>query len=114
MPTFSYNFFWRLGSVPLVLLGLLMPFSVFGEEGREPAVKPAANDDSYVTEKKGNTTIKYKKKTTYDFEGANIDGIYNKPAGSYISNIKDVKGRSIIRIRENFDVEVSDSVRQMK
>ena len=71
-------------------------------------------ESDYVTEKKGNTTIKYKKKTTYDFEGANIDGLYNKPSGSYISNIKDVKGRSIIRIRENFDVEVSDSVRQMK
>ncbi len=98
MPTFLI----RIGSTILVLVGLLMPFSVFGAES------------DYVTEKKGNTTIKYKKKTTYDFEGANIDGLYNKPSGSYISNIKDVKGRSIIRIRENFDVEVSDSVRQMK
>jgi len=106
----------HIGSVILTLLGLLAPLPVFGEDEREPAAKaaPQGNDSDYVTEKKGNTTIKYKKKTTYDFEGANIDGVYNKPSGSYISNIKDVKGRSIIRIRENFDVEVSDSVRQMK
>ncbi len=104
----------QIGSILLTLLGLLAPLSVFGDD-REPAKAPAAgNDSDYVTEKKGNTTIKYKKKTTYDFEGANIDGLYNKPSGSYISNIKDVKGRSIIRIRENFDVEVTDSVRQMK
>lgn len=113
MQASSYKNFWALGSALLVLIGLLMPVSVFGDEEREPSNK-SAGDDSYITEKKGNTTIKYKKKTTYDFEGANIDGVYNKPAGSYISNIKDVKGRSIIRIRENFDVEVSDSVRQMK
>ena len=78
--------------------------------------KPSSKEDSgeYVIEKKGGTTIKYKKKTTYDFEGASIDGIYNKPSGSYISNIKDVKARSIIRIRENFDAEVIDSARQLK
>ncbi len=111
----------KLSSLIVILLGLLAPFSVFGDEDREPTAKSAPKSSSnsldsgdYVTEKKGNTTIKYKKKTTYDFEGANIDGVYNKPSGSYISNIKDVKGRSIIRIRENFDVEVSDSVRQMK
>lgn len=68
----------------------------------------------YVTEKRGDTTVKYKKKTTYDFEGASIDGLYNKPSGSYISNIKDVKAKSIIRIRENFDAEVNDSGRLIK
>lgn len=73
-----------------------------------------ANDADMVTEKRGDTTIKYKKKTTYDFEGASIDGLYNKPSGSYISNIKDVKAKSIIRIRENFDPEVNDSARLIK
>jgi hypothetical protein len=69
----------------------------------------------YVTEKRSDgTTVKYKKKTTYDFEGSSIDGVYNKPSGSYISNIKDVKAKSIIRIRENFDAEVIDSSRLMK
>lgn len=89
-----------------------------------PRVAPKASSTSpvgkreegdFILEKRPDgTTVKYKKKTTYDFEGANIDGLYNKPSGSYISNIKDVKGKSIIRIRENFDAEVLDSSRLIK
>lgn len=89
----------------------------YGEE--EGAAAPSAGassggSDSFVTEKRDGKTFKYKKKTSYDFEGASIDGVYNKPAGSYISNIKDVKARSIIKVRENFDAEVSDSARQVR
>jgi hypothetical protein len=77
---------------------------------------PVKRDEGdFIVEKRNDgTTVKYKKKTTYDFEGANIDGLYNKPSGSYISNIRDVKGKSIIRIRENFDAEVQDSARLIK
>ena len=72
-------------------------------------------DEDFVTEKRSDgTTVKYKKKSSYDFEGANIDGLYNKPSGSYISNIKDVKGKSILRIRDSFDAEVGDSARLLK
>ena len=72
-------------------------------------------EGDFVIEKRSDgTTVKYKKKTSYYFEGANIDGLYNKPSGSYISNIKDVKGKSIIRIRENFDGEVIDSSRLLR
>ncbi len=71
-------------------------------------------EGDFVIEKRGDKTIKYKKKTSYDFEGANIDGLYNKPSGSYISNIKDVKAKSILRIREHFDAEVIDSSRLVK
>lgn len=75
----------------------------------------ATDSGEYVTEKRSDgTTVKYKKKTSYDFEGVGIDGIHNKPSGSYVSNIKDVKAKSIIRMRENFDAEVIDSSRQMK
>lgn len=84
-----------------------------GTGSGEPAGKREEGD--FVVEKRGDgSTVKYKKKTAYDFEGANIDGIYNKPSGSYISNIKDVKAKSIIRIRENFDAEVIDSNRILK
>lgn len=71
-------------------------------------------EGDYVIEKRGDKTIKYKKKTTYDFEGSNIEGVYNKPQGSYISNIKDVRGRTVLRIRENFDSEVVDSARLVR
>jgi hypothetical protein len=82
-------------------------------EASAPAAAPS-DDTGYVTEKRDGKTVKYKKKATYDFDGASIDGVYNKPSGSYISNIRDVKGRSIIRIRENFDAEVIDSGRLVK
>lgn len=71
-------------------------------------------EGDFVIEKRGGKTIKYKKKTSYDFDGASIDGMYNKPSGSYISNIKDVKAKSILRIRENFDAEVLDTARSVK
>jgi hypothetical protein len=74
----------------------------------------AEDDDGFTVQKQGDKTIKFKKKTSYDFEGASIDGVYNKPAGSYISNIKDVKARSIIKVRENFDAEVLDSARHVR
>jgi hypothetical protein len=72
------------------------------------------SDNGYVVQKKGRTTIKYKKKNSYDFEGANIDGIYNKPSGAYISNLKDVKARSILFVKKNFDAEVIDSARLVR
>ncbi len=90
------------------------PKSVPPSDVKTPSAS-SGNDSDMVTEKRSDgTTVKYKKKTSYDFEGASIEGLYNKPSGSYISNIKDVKGKSIIRIRENFDAEVIDSSRQLK
>jgi hypothetical protein len=93
----------------------------FAEDKTVPVVPPSEgggarkDEGDYVIEKRTDgSTVKYKKKTSYDFEGANIDGLYNKPSGSYISNIKDVKAKSIIRIRENFDPEVVDSARSVK
>jgi len=108
----------------LVALALGVCFSSRAETPSQPGEsappKPAEagqkeETGDFVTEKRSDgTTVKYKKKTSYDFEGSSIEGLYNKPSGSYISNIKDVKGRSIIRIRENFDAEVIDSSRLLK
>lgn len=97
-----------------VVVGLLL--CVFAEPSHaERRRRSKKTSDGYVTEKrKDGTTVKYKEKTSYDFEGFGVDGIYNKPSGSYISNIKDVKARTIIRIRKNFDSEVVDSARMLK
>jgi hypothetical protein len=121
------NYFWLL---VVFVFAAAMALQVRGEDPEPPKAESSAGGakvtvggngqavgggDDYITEKRSDgTTVKYKKKTSYDFEGANIDGIYNKPAGSYISNIKDVKAKSIIRIRENFDAEVTDSARLLK
>lgn len=98
----------------LILLAFALPVRAEEEEKRNPDAK-SGDDSGYVIKKrKDGTTIKYKKKTTYDFEGTSVEGIYNKPSGSYISNIKDVKAKTIMRIRKNFDTEVVDSARMVK
>jgi len=98
---------------------------VFAKKQKSP-VKPGdvpnsgrpvgkSEEGDFIIEKRSDgSVVKYKKKTTYDFEGTGIEGLYNKPSGAYISNIKEVKGKSIIRIRENFDAEVIDSARMLK
>lgn len=115
------KFLFSPRTAPILFFGFL--FSIVGAtpslaQKKEPAAAPPAaamEGGDFVTEKRSDgTTVKYKKTTKYDFEGDNIDGNYNKPSGSYISNIKDVKAKSIIRIRENFDAEVIDSSRLMK
>ena len=105
----------------LVAIAFVASISCFAEDDlaseRTPSTGKASRSEEgdYVIEKKADgTKVKYKKKNTYDFEGDSIEGLHNKPSGSYISNIKDVKGRSIIRIRENFDAEVVDSSRLLK
>ncbi len=95
----------------ILMVGIL--WVAVGVSEKNKSGSSGGNDD-YVVKKKGNTTIKYKKKTTYDFEGLNLDGMYNKPSGAYVSNIKDVKAKTIIRMRENFDNEVSDTTRMLK
>jgi hypothetical protein len=107
-----------------ILLGLVLGMTASfcaHAASKKPAQRgssaPTSSRDAgdFVIEKRSDgSTVKYKKKNTYDFEGVGIDGIHNKPSGSYVSNIKDVKARSIIRMRENFDAEVIDSSRQMK
>lgn len=83
-------------------------------EAKKGGVKRSEEGDYIIEKRSDGTTIKYKRKNTYDFEGADIEGLFKRPSGSYISNIKDVKGKSIIRIRQNFDPEVIDSVRLVK
>jgi hypothetical protein len=69
---------------------------------------------NYVTEKRSDgSTVKYKKKTSYDFEGLGVEAMADKPTGAYISNIKDVKAKTLIQIRKDFDAEVNESARQM-
>lgn len=95
--------------------------SAFADKGKKtPAINSSrpmgkSEEGDYIVEKRSDgTVVKYKKKTSYDFEGTGIEGLYNKPSGAYISNIKQVKGKSIIRMRENFDAEIIDSSRLLK
>ena len=99
----------------LLLCGVVFSGLAIAGPPANKTIPSQSEEAGYVVEKRSDgTTVKYKKKTTYDFEGASIDGIYNKPSGAYVSNIKDVKGRSVIHVRENFDTEVVDSARLLQ
>ena len=96
-------------------LALLLSLAAFSTTALAEKKKGRREEGDFIIEKrKDGTTVKYKKKNVYDFEGTDIEGLFKRPSGSYISNLKGVKGRTIIRIRKNFDAEVSDSVRLVK
>lgn len=97
----------------LFTLMLLVGF-VFVAPAQAERKKQTVKGDYVIETRKDGTKVKYKKKTVYDFEGADIEGLFKRPSGSYISNLKNVKGKSIIRIRRDFDKEVIDSVRLLK
>jgi hypothetical protein len=102
-------------SACVIGIALLGVSTSWADDKKAKPSSGSSEEGGFVTEKrKDGTTIKYKKKTTYDFEGTNVEGLYNKPSGSYISNIKDVKAKTIMRIRKNFDAEVIDSARMVK
>ena len=56
----------------------------------------------------GNT--RYQKTTTIDFEGDTIEGDLTKPDGEYVEARKKVKHSNLIRIREDFQDLVLQSV----
>lgn len=98
----------------VLLLSQLSFNGVLYGKGPEPSGGKKEEGDFVIEKRKDGSTVKYKKKNVYDFEGAEVQGLYKRPSGSFISTMKDVKGRSIIRMRENFDHEVVDSVRMLK
>lgn len=98
----------------VVLVFLIVSPLALAENQKPRPVGKTEEGDFIIEKRPDGSVVKYKKKTSYDFEGTGIEGLYNKPSGAYISNIKQVQGKSIIRIRENFDAEVIDSSRLVK
>ena len=52
----------------------------------------------------------YKKKTVVSFEDDTIDGDLTRPDGAYVESRKRVRHSNLIRIRDNFDTEIMNSV----
>ena len=81
----------KLGLGCLVLLGIII------------FVAPAVADD-----------LKFRKKTVIDFEDALLEGELKKPAGSYITERREMKFKNLIKARTNFDQEMYKSVYVLK
>jgi hypothetical protein len=58
--------------------------------------------------------IKYKEREEIDFEGVDVQGELVKPAGQLLMDAKKIQFNPLIRLRENFDVEMKQSVDEVK
>ena len=56
----------------------------------------------------------YKKRTEIDFEALDITGEMIKPQGSVIIERKRAEFNPLIKIREDFNYEISNSIREIK
>jgi len=61
----------------------------------------------------GEGNVRYNKTTTIDFEDDTIEGDLTKPDGEYVEARKKVQHSNLIRIREDFEDKVMQSVGEL-
>ena len=59
-------------------------------------------------------TVTYKKKTEIDFEGVDISGELVKPQGALLLDRKRASFNPLIKLRADFNPEISTSVTEIK
>jgi hypothetical protein len=62
---------------------------------------------------KGGGNVRYEKSTSIDFEDDTIEGDLSKPDGEYVEARKKVQHSNLIRIREDFEEKVMQSVGEL-
>ena len=80
----------------------LIVFSLFAT----PAFAQDVDEDGNI--------ITYKKKTEIDFEGVEVEGELVKPQGALLLERKKASFNPLIQLRENFNIEMNQSVNQIK
>ena len=58
--------------------------------------------------------VKYKERTVIDFEGVDVTGELVKPQGQLLLDRKRANFNPFIRLREDFNVEMRQSIDEMK
>ncbi len=86
------------------LLMLCVMFSVAPAFAQEEGAKEGGG---------GEGNVRYNKTTTIDFEDDTIEGDLTKPDGEYVEARKKVKHSNLIRIREDFQDKVMQSVGEL-
>lgn len=84
----------------LMLCAVLMVFPAFAQEGGGSSGGGEGN-------------VRYEKTTTIDFEDDTIEGDLTKPDGEYVEARKKVKHSNLIRVREDFQDKVMQSVGEL-
>ena len=72
------------------------------------AAPAVAQDDE------GSDDVRYKKKTEIDFEDVSVDGELKKPHGAYLLDKRQSSFNPLIRLKENFNLEMIESVNQIR
>ena len=58
--------------------------------------------------------VRYKKRTEIDFEDVSVDGELKKPHGAYLLDKRQSSFNPLIRLKENFNEEMVNSVNQVR
>jgi len=58
--------------------------------------------------------VRYKKKTEIDFEDVGVDGELKKPHGAYLLDKRQSTFNPLIRLKEDFNDEMIESVNQVR
>ena len=67
-----------------------------------------------VAQDEDSANVRYKKKTEIDFEDVSVDGELKKPHGAYLLDKRQSSFNPLIRLKENFNQEMIDSVNQIR
>jgi hypothetical protein len=59
-------------------------------------------------------SVKYQKRTEIDFEGVDVSGELVKPQGALLLDRKRASFNPLIKVRTDFNPEMSESVREIK
>lgn len=78
-----------------------------------PAFAQDAQGDDKAASNPGEGNVRYSKTTTIDFEDDTIEGDLTKPDGEYIEARKKVQHSNLIRVREDFEDKVMQSVGEL-
>ena len=80
----------------VLILSLLFPFPANAQERGD------------------NERIIYKQRTEIDFEGVDIQGELVKPQGTLLLDRRAASFNPLIKLRENWNLEMKESIRTMK
>ena len=89
----------------VIAFGALLTLPAFAQE--EPAPETEADADA-------GRQIKYKERTEIDFEGVDVTGELVKPQGQLLLDRRKANFNPLIKLRENWDDEMRQSVDEIK
>jgi len=69
---------------------------------------------SFAQDGESEADVRYKKKTEIDFEDVSVDGELKKPHGAYLLDKRQSSFNPLIRLKENFNEEMVNSVNQIR